>query len=486
MGTIRLKFKQMISEEQLKRHYKIEQGQNFVSTPKVQVDKVQRRVPLAQTTYNEVVIKRDKGIPFSIGSPDDFADSISKTMNGILSYYRAQSELVVNVEAMCFVPSLGLRAPNTIFLDKIIVMEYFGQDLTNDLAKQMEWSEQNIDKLVRFLIRSLRMMEQRGIIHGDIKPANIVRNNEFDFKLIDMDDSGFYRSEETVSTRGHTHAYASNIVRTNPSTKITAQEWRLNDVHCAAITLLQVILGLTNKRLEKIRDDDNDGDQSLYGIVIDSLPTRFPTIRLRLKTVVSMMIEGKDINQIAHAYDGNDSVLAKETFVIRNDQKVEDSIVASLKSKIQDEEIKKILTMLVKHSDLSYVADALKSLHSSSNSKAVKPLQTSFPLVSYKFKASAQKASLVDEIASKVREMNTPQTFSYVEVDWEEYPRDIKAECKAVLSLLSNVSSLQKLNFTFSGTSFNDEGCRCLAEFLKATTSLTHFTFFACRLTQKK
>eukprot|EP01017_Pseudomicrothorax_dubius_P023873 TRINITY_DN2541_c0_g3_i11.p2 TRINITY_DN2541_c0_g3~~TRINITY_DN2541_c0_g3_i11.p2 ORF type:complete len:375 (-),score=43.27 TRINITY_DN2541_c0_g3_i11:1638-2762(-) len=356
----------MITKEQLESLYDVKGAVNLINNKDIQIDRARRKVQYPGVTYSEVILKTEKGIPFNIDSSGELIQGLNKAMNGMFSYFRAQGELVVNLEAICFVPSLDLRARDTIFLDKIIVLEYFGRDLTNDLASKMQWTEEHVDKLLRFLIRCLRMMQQRGIIHGDIKPANIVRDDSFNFKLIDLDDSGFYRSESALSTRGHTLSYSSKTVRTNPQSKVTAEQWRQNDLHCTAVTIIQTIFGLTSQELKMIRETEDDTKEKTFHSFLDSLPSRFPNIGERVRKALLMLFSGENINDIASAYDGKDSLLAIETFAILRNKQSENSIISLAKSVTQNDEIAKIITMLVSNADLGRVAASL-----SENRKAI-------------------------------------------------------------------------------------------------------------------
>eukprot|EP01017_Pseudomicrothorax_dubius_P051231 TRINITY_DN9826_c0_g1_i5.p1 TRINITY_DN9826_c0_g1~~TRINITY_DN9826_c0_g1_i5.p1 ORF type:complete len:258 (-),score=51.45 TRINITY_DN9826_c0_g1_i5:2-775(-) len=257
----------MISKEQLERHYELAGGRTIIKKPALHVvQTVRKGQPLDERAkYQEVVIKTVKGIPLSLDNPNTMLLDLSGLINGILTYYRSQSDLTVNIEGVCLVPSDDFQEDGKLFVDQIIVMEHFGKDLMQLRKPNVKWSEPNIDKLVRFLIRTLRMMKQRGILHGDIKPQNIVSNEGYqDFKMIDFDDSGFHRSSLTVTKRGYTEAYASNFILNNARFRqVTAEEWRRNDLHCAAITLLQVIYGLS---VEKVLEYRGDEDLSLIHI----------------------------------------------------------------------------------------------------------------------------------------------------------------------------------------------------------------------------
>eukprot|EP01017_Pseudomicrothorax_dubius_P016591 TRINITY_DN18816_c0_g1_i1.p1 TRINITY_DN18816_c0_g1~~TRINITY_DN18816_c0_g1_i1.p1 ORF type:complete len:179 (+),score=11.08 TRINITY_DN18816_c0_g1_i1:3-539(+) len=177
-----------------------------------------------------------------------------------------------------------------------------------------------------------------------------------------MDEAGFFRSEETVSPRGFTRAYASNIVRTKPSSNFTTQEWKLNDLHCAAVTILQVALGITVPELKSIRDDDSMNKMQEK---INSVLIHFPFLGIKLKKIISMLIDGEAIDKIARTYD--DGTLSQENFSLINDSKAEASILRALKLKIPNWEMMRIVEMLAKRvnfGSVSYTHLTLPTIYS--------------------------------------------------------------------------------------------------------------------------
>eukprot|EP01017_Pseudomicrothorax_dubius_P023868 TRINITY_DN2541_c0_g1_i6.p1 TRINITY_DN2541_c0_g1~~TRINITY_DN2541_c0_g1_i6.p1 ORF type:complete len:850 (+),score=59.74 TRINITY_DN2541_c0_g1_i6:130-2679(+) len=462
----------MITKEQLESLYDVKGAVNLINNKDIQIDRARRKVQYPGVTYSEVILKTEKGIPFNIDSSGELIQGLNKAMNGMFSYFRAQGELVVNLEAICFVPSLDLRARDTIFLDKIIVLEYFGRDLTNDLASKMQWTEEHVDKLLRFLIRCLRMMQQRGIIHGDIKPANIVRDDSFNFKLIDLDDSGFYRSESALSTRGHTLSYSSKTVRTNPQSKVTAEQWRQNDLHCTAVTIIQTIFGLTSQELKMIRETEDDTKEKTFHSFLDSLPSRFPNIGERVRKALLMLFSGENINDIASAYDGKDSLLAIETFAILRNKQSENSIISLAKSVTQNDEIAKIITMLVSNADLGRVAASL-----SENRKAI---NENWPVKEFEYWSSCcQPGSLPSLISYCVPEIKTSQSRTSMFISWENSGQEVDDECEEVLDFLCQLECLYELKLVFDNSCIGYSSYKSLASSLGRMKTLLHFEFSA-------
>eukprot|EP01017_Pseudomicrothorax_dubius_P013254 TRINITY_DN1576_c0_g2_i1.p1 TRINITY_DN1576_c0_g2~~TRINITY_DN1576_c0_g2_i1.p1 ORF type:complete len:457 (-),score=59.73 TRINITY_DN1576_c0_g2_i1:95-1465(-) len=360
----------MISLEQLKRHYDLDKAQSLISKPEMKLLRTVRksqRSDQERSKPQEVVIKTMKGLEIRLDNAKSIVEDIGRIINGVLAYHCAQSDLCVKIEDFCLAPSKGLGQQNILFLDQIIVLEYFGKDLSKSIKSGENWTEENIDKLVRFLIRALRMMKQRRIVHGDIKPANIVRDSNFNFKLIDFDGSGFYRSEATITKRSHTEAYASLSIKYKmlQGEEISAEEWRMNDNHCAAMAIIQVVKRSTTDQLKKY----GANKASLRNEVLNNIPRDFPNIGRRLKEVLEMLIEGKDIDEIARVYGGNDPILYLEDFGMIRDKKLENELVNAMATESLDDSIRKTITYLVKGVDLNSVKETLSSNFHSNNVK---------------------------------------------------------------------------------------------------------------------
>eukprot|EP01017_Pseudomicrothorax_dubius_P023479 TRINITY_DN25076_c0_g1_i1.p1 TRINITY_DN25076_c0_g1~~TRINITY_DN25076_c0_g1_i1.p1 ORF type:complete len:135 (-),score=25.02 TRINITY_DN25076_c0_g1_i1:341-745(-) len=122
------------------------------------------------------------------------------------------------------------------------------------------------------------------------------------------------------------------------------------------MTILQVLFTLTVDQLQKIgREKPN-----LKSELIDKIPANFPSIGDRLKEVVTLLIEGEDIDTIAGVYFKNDRVLCNEDFGMNRDKKAEDDLIGNIsKLKILNSEMTNILTYLVKGVNLRNINEAL-------------------------------------------------------------------------------------------------------------------------------
>eukprot|EP01017_Pseudomicrothorax_dubius_P045360 TRINITY_DN7832_c0_g1_i1.p1 TRINITY_DN7832_c0_g1~~TRINITY_DN7832_c0_g1_i1.p1 ORF type:complete len:112 (+),score=18.53 TRINITY_DN7832_c0_g1_i1:86-421(+) len=99
----------MISYSQLQKHYELTGVKTLVSKPTLEVIRTIRRgEPLDERArYQEVVVKTVKGIEIRLTDANHMIEDFAQIMNGVLSYHRAQSELAVNIESVCLIPSKG-------------------------------------------------------------------------------------------------------------------------------------------------------------------------------------------------------------------------------------------------------------------------------------------------------------------------------------------------------------------------------------------
>eukprot|EP01017_Pseudomicrothorax_dubius_P009735 TRINITY_DN13372_c0_g2_i1.p1 TRINITY_DN13372_c0_g2~~TRINITY_DN13372_c0_g2_i1.p1 ORF type:complete len:137 (+),score=36.20 TRINITY_DN13372_c0_g2_i1:61-471(+) len=125
----------MISYQQLERHYDLTRERKIVSRPSLKViQTVRRGQPIDERAkYDQVVIKTVRALSIRMNNPLTMIDDIGGIMNGILAYYRSQSDLTVNIEGVCLVPSEGFEEKNKLFLDQIIVCLLYTSDAADDL-----------------------------------------------------------------------------------------------------------------------------------------------------------------------------------------------------------------------------------------------------------------------------------------------------------------------------------------------------------------
>eukprot|EP01017_Pseudomicrothorax_dubius_P012854 TRINITY_DN1546_c0_g1_i2.p1 TRINITY_DN1546_c0_g1~~TRINITY_DN1546_c0_g1_i2.p1 ORF type:complete len:200 (+),score=40.37 TRINITY_DN1546_c0_g1_i2:185-784(+) len=171
--------------------------------------------------------------------------------------------------------------------------------------------------------------------------------------------------------------------------------------------------------MEKYRLDEAQGRPTLQTEVINRLPEHFPKIGQRLKEVVTMLLNGETIDNVAKRYDKDDCILCGESFTMIRDIKMEDTLITEAKSKINNPEIENVIKMLVKRINLDDVKEALSSV---SQSTKVEPnlhfgSQTNnldfAPHVSFNFKA--EEPDYIEEVSSQIHLMTKPTAL---QIDW--------------------------------------------------------------------
>eukprot|EP01017_Pseudomicrothorax_dubius_P019256 TRINITY_DN2116_c0_g2_i4.p1 TRINITY_DN2116_c0_g2~~TRINITY_DN2116_c0_g2_i4.p1 ORF type:complete len:467 (+),score=64.22 TRINITY_DN2116_c0_g2_i4:202-1602(+) len=374
-------------------------------------------------------------------------------------------------------------------------MEYFGQDLTNLIKAGVKWEQNDVDALVRFMIRALRMMKQRGILHGDIKPHNIVSDGQSNFKMIDFDNSGFHRSSSTATVRGFTEDYASKDLKMKLAQNVptTAEDWRRNDLHCTAITILQVIYGWTTEKLKEYRGNES----SLRTDVIDQIANNFPGVGLRLKETIVKLMEGVDIDTIAEVYDDTNPTLSHEDFGVfhSNHKEIEDDVIRLMKSKIANDEISKMIAYIVKGVDLDFVKKALLSppkvqtIQSEQQQQQPQQLQQHHHhLVPISSTSNVQKLILdASSALEQIRLISNSKLPSSIEINsWQYYFKgNVNEGCKTILKSLTPLHSLIHLTLDFNSTTkLNDEGCKHVGDVVNhfsSTLTTLHLNFRSCK-----
>eukprot|EP01017_Pseudomicrothorax_dubius_P041486 TRINITY_DN6642_c0_g1_i1.p1 TRINITY_DN6642_c0_g1~~TRINITY_DN6642_c0_g1_i1.p1 ORF type:complete len:116 (+),score=17.43 TRINITY_DN6642_c0_g1_i1:40-387(+) len=94
----------MISLKKLGELYDLAAAKPIVSMPGIDVVRTVRKFqPIDQRAkYTEVVIKTLEDVPLRLNTPSTMIEDIGRIMNGVLSYYQAQSDLAVNIEGVCW------------------------------------------------------------------------------------------------------------------------------------------------------------------------------------------------------------------------------------------------------------------------------------------------------------------------------------------------------------------------------------------------
>jgi serine/threonine protein kinase len=81
-----------------------------------------------------------------------------------------------------------------------IVYEYFEWDLSKLIMdKKFILDEEVIKKIVRNIVNGLSYLHQKGVIHRDLKPDNLLVDMDYNIKINDFDLARFIDTEKPMS-----------------------------------------------------------------------------------------------------------------------------------------------------------------------------------------------------------------------------------------------------------------------------------------------
>jgi len=131
------------------------------------------------------------------------------------------------------------ESENSVYL----VMEYMtGQTLRHFLKKRKPLDSQIID-ITKSILEALTYFEENKIMHRDLKPDNILIDNDLNVKIIDFGLAAYYDTEDLLHDRCGTAGYIApeifSFVRKMPSTYYDNK----CDVFSTGCILFQMLLG---------------------------------------------------------------------------------------------------------------------------------------------------------------------------------------------------------------------------------------------------
>ena len=137
-----------------------------------------------------------------------------------------------------------------------LVYEFIdGENLSDKIKTGKHWNEAEITAFLTNVLELLSPIHQQGIIHGDIKPSNLIQRTE-DKKFILIDFSKFkqifsleYRNNKIVEQPGGTDGYMPFEQRDN-------QPKPSSDIYALGMTAIQLLTGVHPQNLE--RDSRNE------------------------------------------------------------------------------------------------------------------------------------------------------------------------------------------------------------------------------------
>lgn len=132
-----------------------------------------------------------------------------------------------------------------------LVYEFIeGDNLSDKIKTGKHWNEAEITAFLTDVLELLSPIHQQGIIHGDIKPSNLIQRTE-DKKFILIDFSKFkeiftleYRNNKIVEQPGGTDGYMPFEQKEN-------QPKPSSDIYALGMTAIQLLTGVHPQDLEK-------------------------------------------------------------------------------------------------------------------------------------------------------------------------------------------------------------------------------------------
>eukprot|EP01017_Pseudomicrothorax_dubius_P003673 TRINITY_DN10572_c0_g1_i3.p1 TRINITY_DN10572_c0_g1~~TRINITY_DN10572_c0_g1_i3.p1 ORF type:complete len:181 (-),score=41.78 TRINITY_DN10572_c0_g1_i3:1130-1672(-) len=132
------------------------------------------------------------------------------------------------------------------------------------------------------------------------------------------------------------------------------------------MTLLQMT---TKKKASELQELQSDKQK--LSLTLDLISRMYPTHGKRLREVISMLLEGERIDQVARTYEEGEKYhigLTSENFKLRRDLKKEQELIDLVNEKIE-EPLAQIVTKLIRNANLREIQDQIDSLPSQATGK---------------------------------------------------------------------------------------------------------------------
>jgi eukaryotic-like serine/threonine-protein kinase len=143
--------------------------------------------------------------------------------------------------------------------DKLLylVQEFIdGHDLAQELEKGQTWSQEKIIELLRQVLPVLQFLHSHQVIHGDIKPRNIIRRNDGRLVLIDFGAVKLTSSSSSSSSSSSFPSSSSQdiVVGTAgymPNEQQTGRSRFSSDIYALGMVVIQCVTGVHPRNLKE-------------------------------------------------------------------------------------------------------------------------------------------------------------------------------------------------------------------------------------------
>lgn len=123
-----------------------------------------------------------------------------------------------------------------------IVLELIeGKDLLKELEQSGKFNEKKIRKFLKDILPVLKFIHDKNVIHRDIKPDNIMRQNS-DGKLVLIDFGGV--KEFTQTNMGKTGLTGLHTPGYAPNEQIRGKVYPASDLYCLGATCIHLLTGI--------------------------------------------------------------------------------------------------------------------------------------------------------------------------------------------------------------------------------------------------
>ncbi len=164
-----------------------------------------------------------------------------------------------------------------------LVQEFIdGHDLAQETEKDQAWSQEKVIELLRQVLPTLQFLHSHQVIHGDIKPRNIIRRTDGQLVLID-----FGAVKLTSSPSSQSSSSSQDIVVGTsgymPNEQQTGRSRFSSDIYALGMVVIQCITGIHPRDL---KEDPQTGEiQWKSQIKLDPQLTRIvgKMVKVRLR-----------------------------------------------------------------------------------------------------------------------------------------------------------------------------------------------------------
>lgn len=129
----------------------------------------------------------------------DNIDKLLQIMEEIVLSYSCDHENFNSIKGYCVVPT---DKTNFKVYVKLPLMH---ENISSLYQKKPEMSEQEIIKILHSLIRGLEYLHSKGVAHQNVKPTNILVDNNGNAKLADISSEGYSDRRDRLNAQGDTN-----------------------------------------------------------------------------------------------------------------------------------------------------------------------------------------------------------------------------------------------------------------------------------------